>query len=913
MSDAPRLSATEIQVEVERLFRREHRSHLVALFGRGEAETLVVDGASWDIVPTRCELDLRAHLPAPDEPLGARRVFLVDWVEDTLPLDISCRLAGGRVYHIARDARLAALFGARQVEPGLAGTALARLLLSGELRDIRKVPGFSVGRDDAWIRLLEARVDLPEEAAATPLDLLRWARTSGRGAGFRKATEESSLWRPVRRELLEWLERRLGPLGHLVWRSWEEGLTDRLLQVLVLMESSHQADPFVQGQLVGAIQGWLPAVAAELRGALPVDPAVLRGALSAETDRRLLEGAEELARSSDVGGLADASRWLPAGHLVREQRLASGLAGFVEAPSEEGLRDVLAALDTLEQHQLDAAVRGPEHRETRMMAARLATWLLGRRRETRAPYGPVWQPAVDLSRRYAEEGGYLDWAQQRLRGLQGASTALQDACKQLLEAVATEARDDDQRFARAYVAWLDKKPSAGAVPIEDVTRRLLVPFLEGGRDRKALLVLMDGMSHASAVQLLHRLRDERGWGLLAWRARDWKGVLPTPPVLAAAPTLTTVSRAAFFAGKADRRFGDRPTTDDAKRWAANPQVAKVMSEAPRLFEQRHIGAGHKLDEPVRQAIDSDDPVVAVIVNGIDSQLAGSYQVDVDYSRVAIRPLEALLSAAEGKERAVLLVADHGHVPGDAMTIVAGRCSGKRVFGARYRALLEGEAPEPDEVQLPDSCWKPRGASGLAVLWDPRLAYKAPKLGEHGGLSLAETVAPAFLIGPDWLERVYGDDVELSMRPLPVPEWWDLRPTAPPTARPAPPEAEPAPQLSLLGASPPPREAPSAAPVESNLVANLRASKTFQQHIAGHPGPEIERVLGWLQVLVGEGGAAAAAEFARRCRVRPHQVSGVVARMGILNADGFAVVEHDVQGRRVVLHRARLVQQFGVDG
>ncbi|MBK7760485.1 MAG: hypothetical protein IPI35_29555 [Deltaproteobacteria bacterium] len=53
------------------------------------------------------------------------------------------------------------------------------------------------------------------------------------------------------------------------------------------------------------------------------------------------------------------------------------------------------------------------------------------------------------------------------------------------------------------------------------------------------------------------------------------------------------------------------------------------------------------------------------------------------------------------------------------------------------------------------------------------------------------------------------------------------------------------------------------------------------------------------------------DFARACGVRFHQVGGVVARMGILNADGFPMVEHDAVGRRVILHRARLVQQFGV--
>jgi hypothetical protein len=34
-------------------------------------------------------------------------------------------------------------------------------------------------------------------------------------------------------------------------------------------------------------------------------------------------------------------------------------------------------------------------------------------------------------------------------------------------------------------------------------------------------------------------------------------------------------------------------------------------------------------------------------------------------------------------------------------------------------------------------------------------------------------------------------------------------------------------------------------------------------------------------------------------------------MGVLNADGFAMIEHDHVGRRVVLHRSRLVQHYGI--
>ena len=71
------------------------------------------------------------------------------------------------------------------------------------------------------------------------------------------------------------------------------------------------------------------------------------------------------------------------------------------------------------------------------------------------------------------------------------------------------------------------------------------------------------------------------------------------------------------------------------------------------------------------------------------------------------------------------------------------------------------------------------------------------------------------------------------------------------------------------------------------------------------------MLAWLTVLVEAGGSLPAGDFAVAAGVRAHQVGGVVARMGVLNADGFAMVEHDHVGRRVVLHRSRLAQHYGV--
>jgi len=920
MTESPLLAEADIRLEVDRLFRRDHRSKLLALFGRGQPGRFELDGLSWEIIPTACELDLRSKLPAPGVSSTSGSVYLIDWAEDALPLDVSCRLAGGRIYHVARDARLAALFGARQVDPGLSSTALARFVLSGGVQNLRKVTGLRLTRSDLWKRVLEARFGIPERSLESPAEWLRWVRGSDAGPAFIHACKTDDLLRGVRRELLDWLEEQIPAVGVLGFRAWELGLVNRALQALLLLVAVEQSeDAYLRGLVNGQVASVVPGLANEVRAAhAAVMAQTLLGSLlsvEAPEDRRLLDEAEQQAISGGAAALATASEWLPAGHAAREAAVAAALSAFVDAPSSEALEALLTSFERLSAHRLDRALRRSEHVEARKMAARLSAWLLARRvRPQLAEHGTAWQAAIDLARRYAEEGGFLDWARQSLRGMRGAGNELMAAVRRLSHAVDTVARADDQRFAKSYVAWVDAgKPSSEVLPIEHVTKRVVAPFLKGSEHRRLLLVLMDGMSYATAVQVLQRLREQRRWSPLAWRAPGWNGQLPIPPVLAAAPTLTEVSRAALFAGVADPRFGDQGSDRDDARWAANPYVRELVGDEPlKVFFRRDIHAGHELIDEVKQAIAGDQRVVAVVVNAIDEQLKGSLQVAVDYSRTPILPLEALLSAADGSERAVLLVADHGHVAGDAMRVAGGRIPPNRDGGARWRALTEGEQPQADEVLLPRTSWKPRGAAGIAALWDTSIANRAPHYGEHGGLSLAEAVAPAFLIGPEWLDRVAGEDVELSCRVLPEPDWWALKIARPAAMLVATPPPTTTIQLQFMAVEPAmATSTPPAAPSEPALVARLRQSKLFMQQVAGVPKPDVERVLTWLTVLVEASGSMATSDFARLCGVRSHQVGGVVARMGVLNADGFSIVDHDVAGRRVVLQKARLLSQFGV--
>ncbi len=586
------------------------------------------------------------------------------------------------------------------------------------------------------------------------------------------------------------------------------------------------------------------------------------------------------------------------------------------------LSRMVDALGSVTGHHAEKLLRTGEQCESRCMAARLAAYLV---RRAGAPAPPklaaAYQAAVDLASDYAVEGGYVDWCRQRLRAPLPFGVELNAACHAVLTAADALRREDDRRFAEGLVPWAKAgRPATEVTPIDQVTRQLVAELLAGDPrpgtpGRKLLVVLMDGMSWATTVQLLTRLEEEN-WMPIVWRPKGHKSATHLPPVIAALPTLTQVSRAAFFAGRRDQKAGHRPTSEDAKRWAVNRHLARALqgAEPPPLVLRNKLMADKDLHVELKTAIESDAPVVGVVVNAIDEQLGGSTQVMLDYSQVQVKPLSGLLRAAEGAERIVLLASDHGHVPGDAMTSSGQPNVGKSGVKQRWRALGAGEKPHDHEIRLPADTWRPRGSDGVAAIWDEQLCNGNPTYGVHGGAALAEVVAPAILIAPEWLAQLAGDEAELATRPFPTPGWWRLE--APPTpAKPLRTEkavkAESLPLFPELE-SPPSAETEAPQPVSPALVEDLRASKIFKAHVQDQRPEDIDQVLLWLSVLVEGGGRLSDGEFARRCETRAHRVGGLIARMGMLNCDGYAMVEHDHQARQVVLHRHRLVQQYGLE-
>lgn len=946
LPEAPELRSADIQGELERIFAKDRRSHLVALYGRGAEGMVSAAGRPFKVVPTQCELDMRSRMPLPAREYFPGSVFLVDWTQ-SLPMDLACRLARGRMLQISSEARLGSLFGAHSVDPDLRGRAITRVLLSGEVTDLPKVSGQRLTREDAYRRLLKARLDYPLEATLAPQDLVPWCARDVKGVDFVGQGEPESNWAGLVKEVRALIEGKSSVSG-AAWLAWEAGQGARFVELCLLLEAAlarGDADSFLEVELTGKLGTLAPGwgqVLLKVSRALK-DPGILDGVIAGieqsgpELMRQITEQAEVLVEHPKAREELTGSVRLRAGLVARKESLAEALTALGKAPGAQTFERAAAAHEELLEHRL--AAQEPERvRHLWKMALRLGAYLAHRSEERARPTsGVAYQEALDLAEAYAREGGFVDWARQRLRG--ESDGPLTSAFVAVLGAVDELRAKDDQRFARGLVAWLKAgQATTQVVPIAAVTKSLVRPLLEGHFRRKLLVLLMDGMSWANAVQLASSLADEQDrWAPAVWRPSGFSGLAGgrLPPVLAALPTLTQVSRAALFAGKVVAKHGHEGTGKDPKRWAENVHVRQVSGsdDDPVLLVGQEILGDHQLLSPkARSALENDrQRVVAMVLNTIDDQLKGGDKQFVRADTSSIKVLPELLAVAASHGRAVLLVADHGHVPGSHLTS-QGKADGG---GARWRPLGDVDPVKEFEIKLPaGKGWVPHGAAGIAAIWDDRACYGTPHYGEHGGVSLAEVVAPAILLAPETLaEAVPGEvDVELRTQRLEEPLWWNLE--APAVARPAAAVARAgagrgaaarAPstrQLGFVELAPPEPVAsePVAAravvveekPTWPPVVAKLEKSPVFRAHVKGLQAERVQEALRIVALLVEAGGQMPDAQLARVCRVLPHRVSGLVARASeVLGYDGYAVVEHHLAAKQVRLDEEKMTQLYQV--
>lgn len=931
MSELPQLSSKDIRAQLAKHYAHDRRHHLFAFFGTGEETTIDVENAGrFFIVPVQSELDLRTQLSRYDSP-DARAAFLVPWSTE-IPMDLGGRFArGGKVLRVGTAARLQRMFGVAEVSDKARRSPLARYLLAAEANESFSAPSGRLTEARMWETWLAKRFGLDTTGGLALDTLLGWAAADGRGGEFR-ALMASPAASDLRGGLEGFLAENLGVAAPPVLAAWEGGAGTSALEWAVLCEDFDQFNEAAQlwvrhklKQELGVEDAELAsAVAKQLGNAAPGALGYYERRAPAHDRQKLLSRTDALVDEPAVREVLAQHRRLPSAWRARLDELGRVLSEAAAKPSSEVLEKASNALGRLESHELF-----PEERETNtvkraLMAVRLLAWLVARPdRATEGQLAPHGD-AVALGNWYATEGGYVDWARGFARGAEA------DDFGRGVQAIVRAADDAraalDERFAKGLDAWVAaRRPSSDVVPIDHALKRIAAPFLAGEEDRRLLVLLMDGMAWAQAVELLQSMGERSmAWGPLAWHATSGGriGSAPFPAVFATLPTTTAVSRAAFFAGKALKPGEKTSESKDPERFAAHKEMREFCDEntTPRLLLRAEGStAGGDITQEAFSLIDDERRrVVGIVVNAIDSSLKRDPQQHPRWGVDAIRPLADILGAAQRAGRAILLASDHGHVPTDLLTRLDGGTG-----PSRYREWnSEGDSLRDNELKFTgEGVWAPKGKDAMVLLSGDRVRYgKAPNAGEHGGVSLAEVVAPCVLVG----SATHDNDRDAAQRVVGahVPEWWLLRvrggeiidekPRKP--RRPKKPKkpdnqltlptvatAEPAAITASAKKSVPPVDLSKHPLAKSDLFTKLAKVKADRQ-----------QVLKAVDFLHARNGVASREAFAAAMGEIGWRVPGVVAKLqGILNVDGYQVLWFDQTGGQVRLDANKLEQQFEV--
>ncbi|MCE9575759.1 MAG: BREX-2 system phosphatase PglZ [Deltaproteobacteria bacterium] len=924
-SHVPALTRVDIRSKLDELLTAGRRHYLFALHGTGEEDVVHRDGSPADVavIPVRSELELRRRLLEIDD--DACAAFLVPW-EGTLPMDLQGRFANeGRVFRVGRETRILGLFGAVEFEPEVRTSPLISYLLEHEAGQ-RFQGGGKLTVNRLWQAWLERTWGLVVEGELALDVLLGWAAVSGRGPEFVRTLDERGA-SAVREGLYAHLASRLGPAGPLVWKAWERGDGAAALQMAVLAAAVATApgDPAVATwwQLtVQQVFGDARAIEATARLAEASEPALrtLERRLDSAAVRKLVAAADARIQLDAVRVGLSASSRLPSAWQARLSALGTALAACAAAPSRATATEAVTRWRGLAGHVLHNDGDQLVTMERAEMAVRLASWLVLRTDQDQPRSQTPYTEVECLATWYATEGGHVDWARRWARG--GGDGGVFAGIEAVL-AAADRAREDlDHRFAAALPAYHEAtRPPGQVLPIDHAVERIAGRFLREQPDRRVLVVLMDGMAWAQAVEILTALGTETtAWGPLAWHAlsKNRIGDGPYPAVLTNFPTVTEISRSAFFAGKPVSVGKDHKSADDPERWKANKVALEFCDpQAPPLLLLR--GEGHTRDgsasaEALSQVEDRRRRIVAVVVNAIDSSLKGDSAHRTKWTANTIKSLRDLLDKAREVGRTVLLCADHGHVPADRLA-PAGHAKTK---GARWRTWEKREDPIAEfEVGLPasaDGVWAPAGAHGVVLLTDDARKYGGgTSAGEHGGASLAEAVAPCVLIGPED-HRDLREDPALGVRPAIAPTWWnfDLGGEIAPVvaaAEPKPKRTKPPVQAQLQ--LPQLAKPEPVVPVSEAVVTPFARSAVLEARVVSKE--RRATVIAAVEFLLARNGIADGAAFASAMKTFPARVGGLVSVISeALNVDGYEVLSYDRQSKQVRLDKGKLAEQFEVE-
>ena len=374
-----------------------------------------------------------------------------------------------------------------------------------------------------------------------------------------------------------------------------------------------------------------------------------------------------------------------------------------------------------------------------------------------------------------------------------------------------------------------------------------------------LLLVLDGLSFAVCRALCANLARQ------GWHQMVPDGTTALRPAIAALPTITDVSRTSLLTGTLLRGTA---TTEKAE-FVIQPALKEKsqVTKPPVLFHKADLGTGREVPDAVRDVLaDSGRKVVGLVHNAVDAQLAGSDQVDFDWTFEVLSQVSSYLRIAHDAGRAVVVVGDHGHILDWGTTLR--RAEG----GDRWRTA--GGTIASDELHFLGGRVRTAGGSTDVVMtWSEKTRYGGKHNGYHGGASPAEVVVPIAVLfagqPPNhWIEA-----------PPSEPPWWLDEPVGL--------ASDSITSLDRASDTVSEVDRPARASNRQGWIEDLLASPIYgaQRRLAGRGAPSNDLIKRILRVFAVRGGKLSTVALAQSLGVSTLRVPSLVnVARRVLNVD-----------------------------
>jgi len=599
--------------------------------------------------------------------------------------------------------------------------------------------------------------------------------------------------------------------------------------------------------------------------------------------RQLLNRIDVLLNDLGLNDQTWISRYSPLGLEQRYQQVGTALLRALDGRRSSGLEEIRGGISSIREHLLGES--DTERLARLEMACRLIRWLQTAEKES----SPQSLDAMVVA--YHQDGGFIDWARNRLKESDECQE-VRKAYEAILTRVEKWAESFEKDFTLQLQDWTRNENRSDRVTlIEDAITELVAPV---AKQQSVLVLVLDGMSVATFRQLLQDIL-EHGWTEIVQEELS----LPRP-VLATLPSVTSISRRALFLGRLDPATNGTEEGEFKKNDLLFRESGSQMR--PQLFKMGDLtsealgGVSSKVQEAIA---DKKCRVISVVINAIDDHLDSGKQVDLSWTRNAIRGLRVLLRLAAEAQRLVIMTSDHGHVL-DFGTKSLPSTKGER--GDRYRTST-GEVEEGELEFDGRRIYQAGGVERVTLACSANVRYGKDKRGYHGGANPQEVVVPVAILA----------DVRNS-----VPEGWTEIPPYEPTwwridsseSRPAP-VAKPKPEKAVEGLELF-EQAQAKLSDRPGWIAALLESPLYQEEakraVRGAPSGEMMTKL--LTCLDARAGNVVKQALAQELSMPPFRVDGLIQNVGrILNVDGYEVISIDRASDTVSLNVDLLRTQF----